>query len=51
LGKDGFTVKKLLAMFIVCGILATTVVGCGSSTTSGPKPAAAGEKDKKDKDK
>jgi hypothetical protein len=38
-GKDGFTVKKLIALLLVVAFLCVGTVGCTSSTTTTTKPA------------
>jgi hypothetical protein len=33
-GKDGCTVKKLIAMLLLASVIVTGVVGCGGSPTT-----------------
>jgi hypothetical protein len=48
LRKDGFAVKKLLALLVVTGFLIGMAAGCGSTTSSAkPSTPPAADKDKK----
>jgi hypothetical protein len=41
-GKDGTTVKKLLALVLVAGFAASTLVGCGGGETKTTTKATPG---------
>lgn len=43
-GKDGYTVKKLIALFLAVVFVSASVVGCGGETksTGTAKPGAGG---------
>jgi hypothetical protein len=45
-GKDGYTVKKLIALLLVAVFVTTGIVGCGGgetkTTTKGSTPPAGG---------
>ncbi len=38
-GKDGYTVKKLIALLLVVAFVCSATVGCGGGTTPAAKPA------------
>jgi hypothetical protein len=39
-GKDGHTVKKLIALFLAVAFVCASTVGCGGATTPASKPAS-----------
>ena len=44
IGKDGLTVKKLIALFLVVAFVCASTVGCGETkpTATGAPPKAGG---------
>jgi hypothetical protein len=36
-GKDGFTVKRLIALLVLVAAIITTTIGCGSDTSGTTK--------------
>lgn len=46
-GKDGYTVKKFIALLLVVAFVCANTVGCGTPS-SAPKAPTTGTGDKKD---
>jgi hypothetical protein len=48
-GKDGFTVKKLIALMLLAAFICASSIGCGDTKPTGGK--ATGGAEKKDENK
>ena len=41
-GKDGFAVKKLMGLLLICACMVTLSLGCGEPTKAGGKGTSGG---------